>query len=237
MSVTNRYLAFLIHISISFLLFVMLALIIKFVWFPGVLFETDGGWDGIKLIIGVDLVIGPLLTLLVYNVKKPELRRDLAMIGLLQLLCVTGGMAVVEYVRPVAVIYANSTFFTASRQRFEEVKVDIASLPLLQGTKPVWVSVKLPKERAEKSIIYMQAKALGGLDMSTDLYQPYREGLSALAEEGSTGADAAAKGLAVADEWMNDKQVRIYNLRTRYAMTQVAVDVTTGEILGLVKKK
>lgn len=74
--VKNRFQAFGIHLLISFILFLFLAAIIKFFWYPGLLFETEGGWEGIKLIAGVDLVIGPLLTLIVYNIKKPELKQD-----------------------------------------------------------------------------------------------------------------------------------------------------------------
>ncbi len=63
----NRYQAFGLHLGISFLIFMILASIIIFFWYPGFLFSTDGGWQGIRLIAGVDLVIGPFLTLMIYK--------------------------------------------------------------------------------------------------------------------------------------------------------------------------
>lgn len=237
MMVTNRFVAFSIHLGISFVLFLMLAAIIRYVWFPSVLFEADGGWDGIKLIIGVDIVIGPLLTLFVYNINKPELKRDLSIIGCLQALCLVGGMIVVEQARPIAIIYGNSTFFTASRQRYEDIKVDISTIPLLREPKPVWISVRMPVDKAEKGVVMAQAKMLGGLDMSTDLYQPYSEGLSALRVEGASTSEADKLGLLIPEEWTNNDKIRVFNLRTRDLNGNVAVDTSNGEILGLLSKK
>lgn len=236
MKVTNRYVAFLVHILISFFLFVFLAAIIKFLWFPGFLFEVDGGWDGIKLIVGVDVVIGPLLTLFVYNINKPELKRDLLIIGLLQCICLVGGMIVVERVRPIAVIYTNSTFFTASRQRFEDAGVDISTIPLLQESKPVWIGVMLPSDPAEKAIVYTQAKMLGGLDMSTDLYKPYSSVLETLASDGASLMEAEQKGLNIPGKWKDVSDVRVFNLKTRYLVGFVLVNIKSGEVLELVSK-
>ena len=50
----TRYSAFAIHLGISFLIFLVLAYMIVFVWYPGILFDTDGGWRGMQIIIGVD---------------------------------------------------------------------------------------------------------------------------------------------------------------------------------------
>lgn len=236
MNVTNRFVAFSIHLVISFFLFIVLAAIIKFLWFPGFLFEADGGWDGIKLIIGVDIVIGPLLTLFVYNINKPELKRDLAIIGLLQCLCLFGGMVVVEGVRPIAVIYTNSTFYTATRQRFEDVGVDTNTIPLLKEPKPVWIGVRLPSDPAQKTMILAQAKLLGGVDMSTDLYQPYVTVLDVLLVEGASVTEARKKGLMISSKWMDRSGVRVFNLKTRYIIGYVIVDVESGNVLEVVSK-
>ena len=87
----NRWTAFAIHLTGSAIAFLLLAFTIRQLWYPGVLFFTEGGLEGLKLIAGVDIIIGPLLTLIVYNIQKRELRRDLAIIGIFQALCFAGG--------------------------------------------------------------------------------------------------------------------------------------------------
>lgn len=77
----NRWQAFAVHIGINAVIFIVLAAIILFIWYPGFLFQTDGGWQGIRLIAGVDFIIGPMLTLIVYKLGKPRLKMDLMLIG------------------------------------------------------------------------------------------------------------------------------------------------------------
>lgn len=81
--IQNRYQAFAIHLGLSFLIFIVLASLIVFYWYPGFLFATDGGWQGIRLIAGVDLVIGPCLTLLLYKRGKPGLKFDMMCVDLI----------------------------------------------------------------------------------------------------------------------------------------------------------
>lgn len=50
---SNRWSAFAVHIAISVLIFLVLGSVIYFFWYPGFLFESDGGTEGIKLIAGL----------------------------------------------------------------------------------------------------------------------------------------------------------------------------------------
>ena len=81
----SRFSAFSIHLGISFLIFLLLAYLVVFQWYPGIFFDNDGGWRGMRIIVAVDLVLGPLLTLVVFKAGKPGLRTDLTLIGLFRL--------------------------------------------------------------------------------------------------------------------------------------------------------
>ncbi|MCG6936115.1 MAG: hypothetical protein LJE73_09510, partial [Proteobacteria bacterium] len=70
----SRWRAFLIHLGISLVIFLILAYIILIKWYPVPFFYTDGGWQGVRIVAAVDLVLGPLLTLLVYKHGKPGLK-------------------------------------------------------------------------------------------------------------------------------------------------------------------
>ncbi|MCW9032447.1 MAG: hypothetical protein OQK58_13220, partial [Gammaproteobacteria bacterium] len=80
----SRFKAFSIHFAISFVIFLILLYFILVQWYPQPLFSTDGGWRVIRIIVGVDLIIGPFLTLIVFKSGKPGLKFDLAMIALVQ---------------------------------------------------------------------------------------------------------------------------------------------------------
>jgi hypothetical protein len=237
MRVTNRFAAFAIHLGISLLMFLVLAAIIKFIWYPGVLFDTEGGWEGIKLIAGVDLVIGPTLTLMVYNIAKKELKRDLAVIGLLQLACVVAGMVIVGNSRPIAVVYADDIFYTITKARYEASNISTDTIPLLKNPKPVFLNVDLPPDSAEKARVVVQWGFMGGIDIATKLYQPYENALKLLPTEGSSLNEAVLKKYQIPVELTNNDHVRLFELHTRYGNYPVLVNTQTGEIVQTVSKR
>ena len=108
----SRWAAFAIHLALSAFVFIALAAVIIFVWYPGFLFQTDGGWQGIRLIAGIDLILGPLLTLIVYNKAKKSLPIDLSIIALVQISALCAGSYLVYQERPLAIIFADNKFIT-----------------------------------------------------------------------------------------------------------------------------
>ncbi len=93
----SRWQAFGIHLVISTLLLLAMLAIILLLWYPGLLFSVDGGWMGLRIVIGVDLVLGPLLTLVVFKAGKPGLKFDLSCIAAFQLICMTRPGAGLRY--------------------------------------------------------------------------------------------------------------------------------------------
>ena len=101
----NRYQAFGIHFGISLMIFIGLVAMVLFVWYPGVLREVDSSWQqALIMIAGVDLVLGPLLTLIVFNPAKKSLKMDLSIIAVAQIAALVAGTYTVHQARPVALI-------------------------------------------------------------------------------------------------------------------------------------
>ena len=142
----NRWYAFGYHIVISVVLFISLASVIYFLWYPGFLFKFDGGLEGVQLIAGVDFLIGPFLTLCVYRLGKSSLKFDLTVIALLQAICLAGGMWTIWQTRPVAVVYALGGFKTISYQTFVDYNIAPAQEDLLKGKWPAWIAVAVTRE-------------------------------------------------------------------------------------------
>ncbi len=90
------------------------------------LLRTDGGWQGLRLLLGVDLVLGPLLTLIVYRAGKPGLRFDLTAIGIIQATCLAAGIWIVHGERPLAMVYSDGSFYSVTAQSFREVNAACA---------------------------------------------------------------------------------------------------------------
>jgi len=101
-----------IHLAISAGLALILVLLVSRVWYPYPLFELAKGRDIFILLICCDIVIGPTLTLVVFNARKPrsELVRDLAIIGALQLAAMSYGMWTLLQARPAYIVYNGGQF-------------------------------------------------------------------------------------------------------------------------------
>jgi hypothetical protein len=126
----NRYQAFAIHMAISLVLFFVLLICITQLWYPGILFYTGNGWKAIALIVGIDLILGPLLTLIIFNPNKNSLKFDLWVIALVQTAALTYGTWTIHSSRPLAIAYINTSFITfyANAENALEIKDRIAEL-------------------------------------------------------------------------------------------------------------
>jgi len=172
----SRLTAFSIHFGISLLIFAALAAIIVLVWYPGYFFALDGGWEGLRIIIGVDLVLGPVLTLIVYKAGKPGLKTDLMLIGLFQMACLAGGMYIVWSERPLALVYVDGHFYSMSADSYIEANVEVPDLGDFPGPVPKRVTVNLPEDLDELSKLRGDALRSGGsMRVLTDYYVPFDE--------------------------------------------------------------
>jgi hypothetical protein len=108
----SRYQAFAFHMAISLVIFFILLVCITQYWYPGILFDTGNGWKAIGIIIGIDLILGPLLTLIVFNHNKSSLKFDLWVIALVQTAALVYGTWTVHQTRPIALAFINSSFLT-----------------------------------------------------------------------------------------------------------------------------
>ena len=108
----NRYQAFAVHMAISLVIFFILLVCITQYWYPGILFDTGNGWKAIGMIVGIDLVLGPLLTFIVFNHNKSSLKLDLAVIALVQTAALTYGTWTIHQTRPIALAFINNNFNT-----------------------------------------------------------------------------------------------------------------------------
>lgn len=100
-----RFKAAVIHSFFSMLL-LLIALVLVFVlWYPDPLPEAMGVMHVYVLILIIDLVAGPLLTFIVFNPEKKELKRDLIIIVILQLAAYFYGLHTVAQGRPVWLVY------------------------------------------------------------------------------------------------------------------------------------
>ena len=167
----SRWQASAIHLAISSVIFLILLAIILYVWYPGLLFQIDGGWDGLQIVIGVDLVLGPLLTLIVFKAGKPSLKFDLSCIAFLQAICLAGGVYIVHAERPIVLVLAWDTIYALAADELQDFDRDPAVLDQFAGPDPKFVYVELPENHVAAEIEAIRSTFIGDpLYVRTDRY-------------------------------------------------------------------
>ncbi|MEE9339164.1 MAG: hypothetical protein V3U87_13885 [Methylococcaceae bacterium] len=145
-TVQSRLTAAGIHFLASVFLFSILLLIIINIWYPQPYFSASGGWQGLKIVALVDLVLGPLITLAIFNSNKPKkvLAQDLGIIIIIQLAALFYGIHTIYSQRPVGIVFWEGKFSTISAQAMDNQGVDPSTFQQFSNQSPPIIYAEKP---------------------------------------------------------------------------------------------
>lgn len=101
-----------LHFFGSLLLALIVGALVFCVWYPLTFRQLSGGTELFLLIMAVDLVCGPLLTLVLFNPTKPkrELVIDLGLVVLVQVAALVYGLWTLHVARPLYLVHEIDRF-------------------------------------------------------------------------------------------------------------------------------
>jgi len=172
-----------VHMCLSLVVFAYLAYQIYYHWYPQPYFSIDGGWQGIRLIGAVDLVLGPFITFLIFNLRKSrrEILFDLVTIAVIQLSALSYGVYATYTQRPVAVVLIDEFAASAIMEHYGGKLKTEKDLKQYSDEIPPIIFAKLPTTQealAEMHRITIEENAVGHAQLN--LYQPKSELKNAL---------------------------------------------------------
>ncbi|MBC7470965.1 MAG: pilus assembly protein [Ramlibacter sp.] len=176
----DRFKAAGIHLAISVCIAALAAALVFAVWYPYPYREISGGRELFLILIGVDVILGPSITLAIFNRAKPsrELRRDLMIVGLIQLAALGYGLQTLFVARPVHLVFELDRFrvvhaVDVPSDLMGKVPAGIDALPL---SGPTPLSLRRFTDRREEQDATLAA--LQGISLSSrpDLWQTYDAG-------------------------------------------------------------
>jgi hypothetical protein len=176
--VISRWRASAIHLLISVGIGVAVLLSMLFVWFRPPYLQAAGGSDLFLILLGVDVVLGPMITLIIFNTEKKHLKLDLAVIAAVQVAALVYGLNVMIQARPAYLVFVVDRFelVLASDLMPEELaKASATQFARLPIAGPKLASADVPRDPTERMRI-LEA-ALQGADLHTfpQHYVPYED--------------------------------------------------------------
>ncbi len=242
----SRWKAGLIHLTISASIGAMVLALMLLVWYPQPLFAAVGGQQVLLILLGVDLSLGPLATLIIFTAKKSRraLIFDLSVIGTLQVAALIYGMSVVFHARPVFVVFSKNSFdlVTANMLNDEDIAKakypDYRHLPL---TGPVYVYTEMPTNIKEQNEVVLSTFSGKDLPEYPQFYQPYADHQTAagavakpLAELKKLNVDGTAEiDNAVRNSGLNEADVGYLPLRAKYQDQAILVGKSDGRVIAV----
>ena len=176
--VKSRLTAAGIHLLVSAIVAASAAALVFGLWYPGPYRLLSGGRDLFLLVVGVDIVLGPLLTFVVFDRSKGwrHLSRDLIVIGVVQLTGLLYGLHTVYIARPVAMVFEIDRFrvITAADVFAPELPKALPPYRQLPLTGPWLLSLRDAARGQERNDALLMA-VFRGVDTSQRpiFWQPY----------------------------------------------------------------
>ncbi|MCC6869734.1 MAG: hypothetical protein IT522_13010 [Burkholderiales bacterium] len=238
----NRWQAFLIHLGLSISIAAVVIVLVVIVWYPPPYFTAMGGALLLRLIIGVDVVVGPIVTLLIFDPRKPRLAVDLAIVATVQLAALVYGTLVMFEARPAWNVFVKDRFEVTAANHVDAASLARAAEPFhrVPLTGPRLAVGHAPSDPQEALRLSLSSMA-GGPDVAAQphLFVPYAQEapvvahaarpLQALSRQGRANAEVVGAFLA---EHGAGRDLGYVPVRARSRDFSAIVDRRSGEIVG-----
>ncbi len=241
----NRWQAAGTHLLICIAIAATVIAVMLGVWYPGPLFEAAGGTGMLYILVGVDVILGPLLTLIVFKSGKRGMKFDLAMIGLVQIAALIYGAHIVYLARPAFIVFVKDRFEIVTAVELEPEALAAAKYPQFRNpgwTGPQLAAADMPTDPKERSKLIDATLAGFDLQHFPLYYVPYAERTKEVLARAETIARlrvAEPVSAKEVDKYLvssgtRDDDVRALLLRTRFAWVVVLLDPKTAQPLKMV---
>jgi hypothetical protein len=229
------------HLAISIAIALAVIVAMLFLWYPTPYFQAMGGSGLLMLVTGVDVVLGPLITLIIFNTKKKSLKFDLMCVAIVQVVALAYGVSTMFQARPVYTVFNKDRFdviIAANISDKERAKVTDAAFKSLSLTGPQIVAMETPTDMKE-------VRRMLESGVESRAFSQYYVAYDAKAKEAAIAAQpltqiqktnpANAEKLKafLTTKGLDESKVGFLPLYTRNEDMTVVLDKETGKILTI----
>lgn len=242
----SRWRASAVHLGISATIGAVAVAIMLLAWYPGEYFRICGGSMLVLIMVGVDVCLGPAITLIIFDpAKGRRLLFDLATIAAVQLAALTYGGYIMFEARPAYAVFVTD--------RFDVVNVfDLPAEMRARATDPrfrdlPWLGprlavARLPDDPAARNEVMMAAAQGIDLMLEPRYWVPYGAGRDLVlarakpvdAFRSAAPGNSAAIDRALADLGRQPASVRAVGVIAPHGMALMLLDAETAQPLRMI---
>jgi hypothetical protein len=239
----SRWKASGIHLLLSGLIVGSVLVFMVTVWYRWPLFAVAGGGGLTLILAGVDVTLGPLITLIIFKSGKKGLKFDLSVIALMQFAALAYGVHVVYLARPVYLVFAYDRFELVAAKDIDPqdlAKVTREEFKRLPLGRPGIIAAEPPRDPKVQMDIVMTALAGKDLHLYPQYYVPYAEQVQNALKKAKPVSvllerDPEAVQRALRSAVRSPESVKFLVLRGRSEDAAVLIDAASGAPLEILR--
>ena len=164
---SKRQRFFLVHFGLSCLIALTIMIWVFYVWYPMPLAKAVGVTHIFLMVLVIDVIVGPLLSLLVYKERKKTLKFDLSVIILIQICALIYGVYSIAQGRPVWIAYNVDRLELVRKNELIIEHLDRAKTQFQKPSflRPRYVAVEFAKDKKQREDD-MFTEVLGGISIA-----------------------------------------------------------------------
>lgn len=181
-----KYKLILSNLSISSIFLIIFLIPAYFLWHPHSLDSLTGFAKSAKVLVLVNLVLGPLLLMLIYKKGKRNLKFDILIMATIQFIAILFGMYSIYQKHPVYAVFAvdRFTIINAENALTPDGSSKLFTIDSFSGPKLVFA--KMPEDRKSRNKVLMDHlfKGAPDLDGLPEYYESYNKYISKVLRKG-----------------------------------------------------
>ena len=150
--------------------------VIYFIWYPEPFYTIHSVFDAVKIVLVVDLVLGPFLTMVVFDLSKQrsELMRDISIIIIFQIIALGWGLHITYKMRPLFLVFQGETFYSMVKGdlKMADLNETVSSPHILQRPISVYVEPLTSEEAVKQMEVITSGGKINGEMYKVEKYKP-----------------------------------------------------------------
>ena len=241
----EKFVATGIHFFVTLILAAAAAALIFLVWFPAPFQAMIGGTELFLLVVGCDLVLGPLVSLVIYNSRKSrrKLVFDYAIVGVVQIGAMIYGIHVLADSRPVFLAFSVDRMEIVTAREITAKELAAVGKPeyaKLSVSGPRLVGIEVPQ--SERSDALFEALQGNDIYLRPKFFVPYETNLAQVRKRAKPIGEILERKpaskpeieAAIADTQLPGDRIRWVPAHHSKGFWTALIDIDSGKPVGYI---
>lgn len=219
-----------IHLLISLFLALLCFLLVYWVWYPAPLVMATGVGGLFLMMLGIDLILGPAFTFIIYKKFKKTLKFDLCIIAIIQLSAMFYGIYSMYEGRPVWIAFAGDRFELVKANDIVDSNVNYKSNIANSSFGPKYIFVDMKLAPSQKLDMMLKEAQYGISPIQRmEYYKPF--------ELATIEIRKHAQPLSILNEYNNSSRVKTILSQYPQATAWLPLKANAADMVVLINQK